>query len=206
MSSEKGSSIKVVTNDSKGTCSSGYILSTFLKLPAPPRAVLLVGIMFGSFMCRVEIIEDTRGKSSKGKGQTKEWIVSLTCVNVTHPFFRCERQKRKLATADSEAEIWRFKWYTTRTGKWRRCKEERHFWVRDGGFVTSDLRREAAWSAHGFVPCFAPFFSKQWLMGPQSILTRNWGALGPPCVGRFAIEVDGPPLCSFHCVGSQQFI
>ena len=40
-SSEQGCSIKVVTNHSIGTCSVDLYI-TFLKLPAPPRAVLLV--------------------------------------------------------------------------------------------------------------------------------------------------------------------
>ena len=42
----KVQSIKVVTNHSIGTCSVDlYIYFTFLKLPAPPRAVLLVFIL-----------------------------------------------------------------------------------------------------------------------------------------------------------------
>ena len=49
------------------------------------------------------------GKGSKGKGQTKAWIVSLTCVKVNHPFFQREHQKRKLDKADSEADIQRYK-------------------------------------------------------------------------------------------------
>ena len=50
-SSEKIQSIKVVTNDSIGTFFLWFIFTLPLKLPAPPRAVVLVLYCFLFYEC-----------------------------------------------------------------------------------------------------------------------------------------------------------